>query len=55
MVKFTEANPNILIIEMDSVHSTRSDKVLLTLLFRNCSLMIAFLHATIKQTELSFV
>ncbi len=42
-VKFIEDNPNIQVVEMDTVHGTRSGKVLLTFFFRNCSLMLAFL------------
>jgi len=40
---FLEANPDIPVVEMDTVHGTRSGKVLLTFFFRKCSLMIAFL------------
>ena len=42
-VKFIEDNPNIPVVEMDTVHGTRSGKVLLTFIFRNCSLMLAFI------------
>ncbi|MDU5107965.1 IS30 family transposase [Clostridium sp.] len=42
-VKFTEENPSISIVEMDTVHGTRSGKVLLTFIFRNFSLMLAFI------------
>ncbi len=42
-VKFIEDNPNIPVVEMDTVHGTRSGKVLLAFIFRNCSLMIAFI------------
>lgn len=42
-IKCIEDNPNIPVVEMDTVHGTRSGKVLLTFLFRNCSLMLAFL------------
>ena len=34
---------------MDTVHGTRSGKVLLTFLFRNCSLMLAFLIDSYSQ------
>ena len=36
-------NPDVSIVEMDTVIGTQGGKVLLTLLFRNCSLMIAIL------------
>lgn len=42
-IKFIEENPNTPIVEMDTVHGTRSGKVLLTFIFRSCSLMIAFI------------
>lgn len=36
-------NPNIRVVEMDTVEGQKGGKVLLTLLFRNCNLMLAFL------------
>ena len=43
--KFMEVNPDLSVVEMDSVEGTRDSlKVLLTLFFRNCSLMLAFLR-----------
>ena len=48
-VKLIEDNPNISVVEMDTVHGTRSGKVLLTFLFRNCSLMLAFLIDSCSQ------
>ena len=43
--KFMEANPDLSVVEMDSVEGTRDSlKVLLTLFFRNSSLMLAFLR-----------
>jgi transposase, IS30 family len=48
-VKFTEDNPNIPIVEMDTVHGTRSGKVLITFIFRNCSLMIAYIIDSCSQ------
>ena len=42
-IKFIEENPNTPIVEMDTVHGTGRGKVLLTFIFRNCSLMIAFI------------
>lgn len=35
---------------MDTVHGTRSGKVLLTFMFRNCSLMLAFIIDNCSQT-----
>lgn len=40
---YLENHPELSIVEMDTVHGTRSGKVLLTFFFRNCSLMLAFL------------
>ncbi|MCR2013763.1 IS30 family transposase [Bacillus cereus] len=48
-VKFIEDNPNTNIVEMDTVHGTRSGKVLLTFMFRNCSLMLAFIIDSCSQ------
>lgn len=43
--KFMEAHPDLQVVEMDSVEGTRDSlKVLLTLFFRNSSLMLAFLR-----------
>jgi len=41
---FTAAAPDIRVVEMDSVIGRVGGKVLLTLLFRDCSLMLAFLR-----------
>ena len=49
-VKFIEENPNLPIVEMDTVHGTRSGKVILTFMFRNCSLMLAFIIESCSQT-----
>lgn len=45
---FTLANPDVPVVEMDTVHGTRSGKVILTLFFRNTGLMIGILldHCT---------
>lgn len=48
-IRFVEDNPNIPVVEMDTVHGKRSGKVLLTLMFRNCSLMLAFIMDTCSQ------
>lgn len=50
-IKFLENNPNTPVVEMDTVHGTRSGKVLLTLFFRNCSLMLAFLIDSCSQVH----
>lgn len=43
--KFMEKHPDLNVVEMDSVEGTRDSlKVLLTLFFRDCSLMMAFLR-----------
>lgn len=41
--RYIHDNPDLSIVEMDTVIGTPGGKVLLTLLFRNCSLMLAFL------------
>ena len=44
-LRFKEDNPDVSVVEMDSVESSRdSSKVLLTLHFCNCNLMLAFLR-----------
>ncbi len=45
---FTLANPDIPVVQMDTVHGTRSGKVILTFFFRNTSLMVGILleHCT---------
>lgn len=48
-IKFMEDNPNLPVVEMDTVHGTRSGKVLLTLMFRSCSLMLAFIIDSCSQ------
>lgn len=50
-VKYIEENPNTQVVEMDTVHGTRSGKVLLTLHFRNCSLMLAFIMDSCSQNN----
>ncbi len=54
-IKFLENNPNTPVIEMDTVHGTRSGKVLLTFMFRNCSLMLAFIIDSCSQTAVKDV
>ena len=41
---YLAANPDIPIVEMDSVEGRKGGKVLLTIYFRNCSLMLAFIR-----------
>jgi len=41
--KFLKENPSVPVVEMDVVEGRKGGKVLLTIMFRNCSLMIAFL------------
>ena len=45
---FVSGNPDVSVVEMDTVHGTRGGKVILTFLFRNTSLMIGILldHCT---------
>ena len=42
--EFIAANPDIAIVEMDSVEGRKGGKVFLTIYFRNCSLMLAFIR-----------
>lgn len=42
-LSYTEQHPELNVVEMDTVEGTRSGKVILTLLFRNCALMPMFL------------
>ncbi len=42
--KFKEENPDIAIVEMDSVEGVKGGKVILTLHFNNCSFMLAFIR-----------
>lgn len=43
-LEYIEQNPDINIVEMDSVEGIKGGKVLLTLHFVNCSLMLAFIR-----------
>ena len=43
---YIAANPDIPVVEMDSVEGRKGGKVLLTIYFRNCSLMLAFIRDT---------
>jgi len=49
--KFMEENPEINIVEMDTVKGTNeAGKVMLTMLFRNCTFMLIFLIQSDNQT-----
>jgi IS30 family transposase len=48
-ISYTEEYPEIPIVEMDTVHGGRGGKVLLTMFFRSCSLMIAFIMEECTQ------
>lgn len=43
-LEYTAANPDIPVVEMDSVEGKKGGKVLLTLFFRNCNLMLAYIR-----------
>lgn len=43
-LEYTAANPDIPVVEMDSVEGRKGGKVLLTLFFRNCNLMLAYIR-----------
>jgi Transposase and inactivated derivatives, IS30 family len=42
-LKYTKEHPDTPVVEMDCVEGTKGGKVLLTMLFRNCNLMLLFL------------
>ena len=45
-LEYMEAHPDIPVVEMDSVEGKKGGKVLLTLFFRNCNLMLAYIRDT---------
>ena len=49
--KYTDANPDLPIVEMDTVEGKKGGKVLLTFLFRNSRLMLAFILEKKTQQE----
>ena len=49
--KYIELHPELPIVEMDTVEGTKGGKVLLTLLFRNSRLMLAFIMSEKTQKE----
>lgn len=48
-------HPTISVVEMDTVESVKGGKVLLTMMFRNCSLMLIFLLESKTQSEVKRV
>lgn len=48
-VKVNKYNSNIPVVEMDTIHGTRIWKVLLTFIFRDYSLMIAYIIDSYSQ------
>lgn len=53
--KLLKDNPSVSVVEMDTVEGKKGGKVLLTLMFRNCSLMLAFLLDSKTQEEVQRV
>jgi transposase, IS30 family len=53
--KLLKEYPSTSVVEMDTVEGTKGGKVLLTLMFRNCSLMLAFLLESKTQEEVKRV
>ena len=45
-LEYMEAHPDIPVVEMYTVEGKRGGKVLLTLFFRNCNLMLAYIRET---------
>lgn len=43
-LEYLDASPDTAVVEMDSVEGRRGGKVLMTLYFRNCSLMLAYIR-----------
>jgi IS30 family transposase len=54
-VNFLFENPEVNVVEMDTVVGPRSGKTLLTMLFRSCSLMLAFIMPDSKGSSVSAV
>ena len=54
--EYLAANPDISVVEMDSVEGRKGGKVLLTIYLRSCSLMLAFIrnHNTARSVTDSF-
>lgn len=53
--KLLKENPSVAIVEMDTVEGIKGGKVLLTMMFRNCSLMLAFLLESKTQENVQRV
>lgn len=53
--KLLKDNPSLSVVEMDTVEGKKGGKVLLTLMFRNCSFMLAFLLDSKTQEEVQRV
>lgn len=53
--KLLKKNPSTAIVEMDIVEGTKGGKVLLTMMFRTCSLMLAFLLESKTQENVQRV
>lgn len=53
--KLLKDQPTISVVEMDTVEGLKGGKVLLTMMFRNCSLMLIFLIASKTQSEVKRV
>lgn len=53
--KLLKENPSTAVVEMDIVEGNKGGKVLLTMMFRNCSLMIAFLLESKTQENVQKV
>lgn len=45
-LEYIEANPDIAVVEMDSVEGRKGGKVFMTMYFKNCSLMLTFIRDT---------
>lgn len=53
--KLLKENPSTAIVEMDTVEGIKGGKVILTMMFRNCSLMLAFLLESKTQENVQRV
>lgn len=53
--KLLKGSPSVSVVEMDTVEGIKGGKVLLTMMFRNCSLMLAFLLTSKTQKEVKRV
>lgn len=53
--KMLKNSPSTSVVEMDTVEGAKGGKVLLTMMFRNCSLMLIFLMASKTQEEVKRV